>query len=214
MNTLSTWSPPVAVSLLLHAVLIALITHRMSVTAPDNKQVKTISVEMLGKMPAAASKPPLQKSDPVVTAAPAQKPIKSEPPAADNPSPEELQPATAATGLSNSKQQATNTATESSQPGLNIQPLSKLTRPPAFLHKIEPVYPGAEQRAGSQAYVLAEITIDAQGNVLEVKIMKSAGGAFDHAVTEALKKSIFMPGYIGKEAVAVRVLVPFRFNLR
>ncbi len=62
--------------------------------------------------------------------------------------------------------------------------------------------------------MLAEVTIDNKGSVVEVKIMKSAGNAFDTAVTEALKKSVFMPGYIGKEAVAVRVLVPFRFNLR
>jgi outer membrane biosynthesis protein TonB len=43
--------------------------------------------------------------------------------------------------------------------------------------------------------------------------VNSAGKNFDEAVMEALKKSMFVPGYIDREAVAVRVLVPFRFNL-
>lgn len=64
-----------------------------------------------------------------------------------------------------------------------------------------------------QANVLAEIAIDAEGNIQEVRIVKSAGAAFDAAVVEALKKSLFTPGYIGDKAVPVRFQVPFRFNL-
>jgi protein TonB len=109
--------------------------------------------------------------------------------------------------------QESNSVTASQASTKAIYPLSKLTRPPSFLRKIEPDYPAAERRAGSQASVLAEVTIDDKGNVLGVRIVKSAGKFFDDAVMDALKKSMFVPGYIDKEAVAVRVLVPFRFNL-
>lgn len=208
MNTFTTWSPPVAVSLLLHAALIVLITHRLSSTETVRNPSQTITVEMLNSRPAAEIKPRSQKAAPAVSAKPVQEPLKVEQP------PETGLPEKVIETAAPTSEQSRNPVTESSPGRLNIQPLSKLTRPPAFLHKIEPVYPLSEQRAGSQAYVLAEVTINDQGKVLEVKIMKSAGTAFDNAVTEALGKSIFTPGYIGKEAVAVRVLVPFRFNLR
>lgn len=98
-------------------------------------------------------------------------------------------------------------------PSEEIQPLFRLTRQPKPLGKIEPVYPASERRAGIQASVVAEVTIDSLGNIQNVHILKSAGNAFDAAVIEALRKSTFAPGYIGDKAVPVRFQVPFRFNL-
>lgn len=194
----STWYPPVALSLLLHATVITLLTYKIATSAPDKARVQTINVEMLGKTITQQKKPALLKPLPRLEPAKIEQPtVPEKPQAADD-----------------KAEQPSTSSPLPVQPGLNVQPLNKLTRPPAFLHKIEPVYPQAEQRAGSQANVLAEITIDAQGSVLEVKIVNSAGSAFDNAVKEALQKSKFVPGYIGAEAVAVRVLVPFRFNLR
>lgn len=93
------------------------------------------------------------------------------------------------------------------------QPLSSLSRMPGFKRKVQAVYPASERRAGIQAKVLAEVTIDAEGKVETVRIIKSAGKAFDLAVIEALQKSVFTPGYIGDEAVPVHFQIPFRFNL-
>lgn len=84
---------------------------------------------------------------------------------------------------------------------------------PSFLRKIEAVYPAPERRAGTQANVLAEVTIDSQGNVLNVRILKSGGAAFDEAVKQALQKSLFNPGMIEGKPVGTRFQVPFRFNL-
>jgi len=213
MKAFTTWTVPVAASLLIHAAMIALVTYRLSISSPDSKQLPTLTVELQAKSPTIISAPRLQKSNPIITAKPTQEPVKTEQPALLAP-PDELPQTSTDTPEQSSTRPTTLTANESNQPSLKIQPLNKLTRPPAFLRKIEPAYPAAEQRAGSQAYVLAEVTIDTQGIVLDVKIIKSAGNAFDIAVTDALKKSIFVPGYIGKDAVAVRVLVPFRFNLK
>lgn len=208
MKIFTKWASPVAVSLLLHTALLVLVTHQLFSTSPVKMQDQAITVELLGQTATLASKPRVQKSNPIVISKSIQEPVKTEQVPPVNSVPEESKMATAP------NEQTSNVSTETKQVSLTIQPLSKLTRPPAFLRKIEPVYPGAEQRAGSQAYVLAEVTIDDKGNVLEVKIAKSAGVHFDSAVIDALRKSIFVPGYIDKEAVAVRVLVPFRFNLK
>lgn len=211
MNIFANWSLPVAVSLLLHAMLIALVSYQPSSTSQNNN-LQTISVELQGLAAAPQSKPPVQKEKSILALKPLKEPATKEAiplvdtvqtePASTTPLPEPAPP------------QSDSTATGQQQPGLNLQPLSKLTRQPAFLQKIEPVYPGSEQRAGSQAQVIAEVTIDENGKVQRVKIVKSAGIHFDNAVIEALNKSMFTPGYINREAVAVRVLVPFRFNLK
>jgi len=208
MKTLATWSPPVAASLLLHAILIVLVTHQLSHTDPNKKLPQTISVELQGQSPVPDIKPSIQKAATLVKPRPDA--ISEEQKAADDSVPAK----TKITTQEQTPPQPASPAATQQQPALNVQPLSTLTRPPAFLRKIEPVYPGSERRAGSQAQVIAEVTIDQNGTVVGVKIVKSAGIHFDNAVTEALNKSMFTPGYIDKEAVAVRVLVPFRFNLK
>jgi periplasmic protein TonB len=208
MKTLASWTPPVAVSLLLHAAILVLVTHQLSDSGQNPKRMQTISVELLGQTPASVSKPRPPSSKQAETPPAIREPV------APGENPQLEQEKTPAATTETASPPAQDNISGASSKTSAIQPLGKLTRPPAFLRKIEPVYPAAEQRAGSQAYVLAEITIDEQGKVIEVKIMKSAGSAFDNAVSEALKKSVFVPGYIGKEAVAVRVLVPFRFNLK
>ena len=95
----------------------------------------------------------------------------------------------------------------------DIQPFFKLTRIPSFARKIEAVYPAAEKRAGVEAYILAEVTIDATGQVLSIRILKSGGAAFDDAVRESLSSSIFNPGMIDGRAVGTRFQIPFRFSL-
>jgi protein TonB len=204
MKTLNTWTPPVAISLLLHAVVIVLVTHQLSSSGPVKNPAQTITVALLGSVQPTEHKPQVQP----------KQPIRTEPVPIASAVPQDTQTTIATPEQTTSPSQESNAVAETKPSSLVIQPLSKLTRPPAFLHKIEPVYPVAEQRAGSQANVLAEVTIDDKGEVLEVRIVKSAGKHFDEAVMEALKKSKFVPGYINKEAVAVRVLVPFRFNLR
>lgn len=207
------WTLPVTASLLLHAVIIALATQKLSSTrtAPDNPQA--ITVELLNQEP--LSKPGLPQAKSRSIQKPLQEPLKPAPPTVtSNTTAETIQNSPEQTEQIVTQPPIPSATTGTSQASLNIQPLSKLSRPPSFLSKIEPIYPRAEQRAGSQAYVLAEVTIDEQGAIVEVKIVKSAGIAFDNAVKEALQKSTFVPGYMGQNAVAVRVMVPFRFNLK
>jgi protein TonB len=206
------WSLPIAVSLLLHAAVIVLATQKPSSSSTTPGKPQAITVELLNQENINIPSAPKANSRP--TQKPLQEPLKPEPPAITSNTAEPTAISPALTEQNITQPAVPSATTGVSQPSLNIQPLSKLSRPPSFLRKIEPVYPRAEQRAGSQAYVLAEVTIDEQGAIVEVKVLKSAGIAFDNAVMEALQKSTFSPGYMGQNAVAVRVLVPFRFNLK
>lgn len=213
MKIFANWSLPVAVSLLLHAILIALLGDPFANSGLPSSPPQTISVELLAQSPMAETKARPQQAKPILAL---KQSVTAE--LAAVPAPVPPDPVPLATKTATSQQQAptqsSSPAAENRQPALNVQPLGKLTRPPALLRKIEPVYPGSEQRAGSQAQVIAEVTIDENGLVHSIKIVKSAGMQFDNAVIEALNKSLFSPGYIDSEAVAVRVLVPFRFNLK
>lgn len=216
MKIFANWSLPVAVSLLLHAILIALLGYPFANSGLPNSPPQTISVELLAQSPMAETKARIQKAKPILALKPLRQSAIDEQVAVPDPVPPEPVPVETKTATSQAQvsPQPDSPATENRQPALNVQPLGKLTRPPALLKKIEPVYPGSEQRAGSQAQVIAEVTIDEKGMVHSIKIVKSAGMQFDNAVIEALNKSLFSPGYIDSEAVAVRVLVPFRFNLK
>lgn len=214
MKLLNTWILPVAVSLLLHTGLLVLVSYKFPATSPATNQAQAITVELSRSDSTPANKPRQQTVSPKVVKKPLQSEDKNRTPIVLNPATEAAPTTPTIPVETNADKQPANPAAESQQSRSGIQPISKLTRLPSFLQKIEPVYPRSEQRAGSQAYVLAEVTIDEKGVVQNVKIARSAGTAFDNAVIEALKKSIFVPGYIGQEAVAVRVLVPIRFNLR
>lgn len=205
MKINTTWTGPVAVSLLLHVAIVILLTKNIKLFNPEISPQESITVEFT-----AVQKNTI-KSDSykdVVKSSPVIPPVRQEEVPVTIAEPEKTQVTQAESQQPIDKQQPINAVK------LNVQALNKLTRPPSYLNKIEPAYPVAEQRAGSQATVLAEATIDEKGEVVEVKIVKSAGNNFDKAVIEALNKSKFTPGLIGKDAVAVRVLIPFRFNLK
>jgi protein TonB len=199
-KNISTWVIPISISLLLHLVLLQLFFLQKPTSLPVLKS-EILTVELQTRqIQQAVAKPRKQIqikqkiTEPVV-----QQPVVT------NTSSEK--PVTAKESAETPSSTTQNSETE-------VQPLSKLTRPPSFLTKIEPVYPATEQHSGSQAYVLAEITLDAEGKVLDIKITKSAGKYFDNAVIDAIKQSVFAPGYIDKQAVAVKVLIPFRFKLK
>ena len=209
MHKLTAWAPPVAASIFLHTLAIVLVSYQLSNSSTVIKQVQTINVGFLEQIAPNEKSPQPKKNNPPVKPAPVPVPI-----APVMTEKQEIKETPAETAQIVEERPTAEMPTSSQAAALNVQPLSKLTRPPAFLHKIDPVYPVSEQRAGSQANVLAEVTIDDKGNVRAVRIIKSAGENFDKAVREALLNSAFVPGYIDKQAVAVRVIVPFRFNLR
>ena len=210
MDNLTSWKVAVATSLLLHlsALLIVLLnTSNVNQTA-DSSQILSVELfnqQVLETKIQAKVQVKENKTKSVTQDAISEVKISKEVDKVENNQPPQkgVEENISATGKEETKQSI-----------VNVYPISKLTRPPGFIRKIEPIYPGSEQKAGSQAIILAEVTINELGNVIDVKIVKSASPTFDQAVLDALQKSKFSPGYINQEAVTVKVIVPFRFSLR
>lgn len=195
--------------ILLHAILLTLANSLPEQANAPLPQIIDVTLDM-----SPAAQPPAALPQP---AAPIEPPAKPAPPPAE-PQPEDVptpQPAPVAEAPAPLPPPAPPAPTQTSNepPAPEIQPLSRLSRMPGFSRKVEAVYPPAERRAGVQANVLAEVTIDAQGNVLAVRILKSGGAAFDEAVKQALQHSLFSPGMMEGRAVGTRFQVPYRFAL-
>ena len=211
MKNVTTWASPVAVSLLLHLTLLIVLTYNYSSNNLQANSTQTFTVELQASQPATSNKPHINKPKQITPSV--AKPVKQE---------NIIEKTLPTPVVQTEESKQTETTTVNQQPNyigenndqIKLQPLSKLTRLPSFLSKIEPVYPSAEQHAGTQATVLAEIMLDKEGKVLDIKIVKSAGLYFDNAVIDAIRKSRFNPGLIEQEPVAVKVLLPFRFKLK
>lgn len=187
----------ILLALLLHAL--ALLAFYWSPAEPLFTQRQTLEVSLEASTPDSSRE--LERRPP-----PKPQQVPETTPAPQVAQPSEAPPQQTPTPAAAPSQNSTPVAEE-------IQPLFRLTRMPGFLQKIEAVYPASERRAGIQANVLAEVTINAQGGVLDVRILKSGGATFDDAVKQALQKSTFTPGMIDNKPVGTRFQVPFRFNL-
>jgi TonB family protein len=81
-------------------------------------------------------------------------------------------------------------------------------------YQVKPRYPESARRAGAQGVTLLRIRVLESGRVGQVLIEKSAGYRdLDSAAAEAVKTWLFEPARRGKEAVAVWVLLPVKFEL-
>ena len=77
-----------------------------------------------------------------------------------------------------------------------------------------PHYPEAARREGVEGTVTLRFEVLASGKVGTVQVQRSAGRAdMDRAAVEAIRTWLFEPARRGKEAVAVWVTLPVRFEL-
>lgn len=91
--------------------------------------------------------------------------------------------------------------------------LAALARPLGG-YQVKPRYPESARKAGAQGVTLLRIRVLENGRVGQVLIEKSAGYRdLDFAAAEAVKKWLFEPARRGKEAVAVWVMLPVKFEL-
>jgi protein TonB len=84
---------------------------------------------------------------------------------------------------------------------------------PAFLHREMPVYPLIARKLGREGKVVLKLTIDENGNLLDVDVIEKAGYGFTEAAVEAVKKSTFLPAKKDGKPIASRALLPIRFRL-
>jgi len=85
---------------------------------------------------------------------------------------------------------------------------------PHFLRRVIPGYPQRAKSLHKQGTVILMLTIDTEGNIVDVKIVKKAGFGFDEAAVKALKESTFKAASRNGTSIACRALLPVRFQLR
>lgn len=91
----------------------------------------------------------------------------------------------------------------------------QLVSKPTFATRPGPVnYPRLAKRRGIEGQVLIEIWIDAKGQQLKQKLIKSSGAhILDKAALDAIKKWHFSSHLVNGKAIAHRVQIPVRFKL-
>ena len=89
----------------------------------------------------------------------------------------------------------------------------KPLEPPKLLEYVTAIYPEAAYAQGLEANVLAEIDIDAAGNVVDVRVIEPAGNGFDEAAVAAMKRFRFAPALKDGVPIPARVTYQYRFFL-
>src|SRR5579875_3547211 len=85
----------------------------------------------------------------------------------------------------------------------------------SYKNRNPPKYPIEALRQGHQGEVILDVTIDASGNVLDVKVEKSSGyRELDRAAVEAARKWRFNPGLKNGKPVGGVVRIPVNFSLQ
>jgi len=87
-----------------------------------------------------------------------------------------------------------------------------ITRAPDELSPVRPEYPEWAQDQGVTAVVVAQVTIDANGQVVDVRIVRSGGKDFDRSARAALAAARYRP-YI-KDGKAVPAVFERRFDFQ
>ena len=81
-------------------------------------------------------------------------------------------------------------------------------------YQIKPRYPESARRAGVQGVTLLRVRVLENGRVGDVLVEQSAGFRdLDLSAVDAVKKWLFEPARRGKDAVAVWVMLPVKFEL-
>lgn len=87
-------------------------------------------------------------------------------------------------------------------------------KPPRLIKKVEPEYPAEASRKRIEGLVILEATTDKEGNVSDVRVLKSKDPLLDQAAMDALRKWKYEPFYINGEPKGLVFTVTVRFKLK
>jgi TonB family protein len=92
------------------------------------------------------------------------------------------------------------------------QPAQRTIVPPKLVKFVEAEFPQSEAAAGKGATVVLQIAIDASGAVADVKVLESAGAAFDTAAVAAAKQFVFTPALVDGKPIPVKITYKYVFT--
>jgi TonB family protein len=90
----------------------------------------------------------------------------------------------------------------------------RLTRAPKLAKFVEAEYPEAEKASGRTASVVVQIAISATGTVDAVKVIESAGPAFDQAAVAAIQQFLFEPAEVNNRPSPIRINYRYDFVIK
>lgn len=79
---------------------------------------------------------------------------------------------------------------------------------------VQPKYPDAATKAGTEGTVYTKVSIDEKGKVTKVVVTKSDAEIFNQASIDAAMQWVFKPAMKDGKPIAVEVSIPFRFKLQ
>jgi protein TonB len=85
---------------------------------------------------------------------------------------------------------------------------------PRFLHKVVPCYPPFARKLAKEGAVLLRVTINEEGRVVDVEILKKGGFGFDEEAVKAIRESTFIPAKRDGRSFSCKALLPIRFELK
>lgn len=91
---------------------------------------------------------------------------------------------------------------------------SAFDTPPEPVKTVAPNYPESMKRVGTTGTSHVEVTIDAGGEVVAARIIKSTAGEYlDVEAIKAAKKWLFKPAKANGKPVKAKIVIPFEFKL-
>ena len=90
----------------------------------------------------------------------------------------------------------------------------RLTRPPRLTKFVQAEYPETEKASGRTASVVVQIAISATGTVDAVKVIESAGPAFDQAAVAAVQQFLFEPAEVNNRPSPIRINYRYDFVIK
>ncbi len=92
-------------------------------------------------------------------------------------------------------------------------PVFELSNLPSYKTRILPEYPKILKEEGVEGDVMLIVTIDDEGNVVDVKLKHSDHDLFTKAAVAAMKRCFFKPATKNGRPVSVEIDVPIKFIL-
>lgn len=100
--------------------------------------------------------------------------------------------------------------TNAPAPGEDAAPV--LTQAPKLLQFVEAPFPESAPVEQTQAIVILDLLLSETGSVLDVRVAKSAGQAFDDAAVAAARQFKFSPAHVNHRPTSIRIQYSYEFH--
>lgn len=92
-------------------------------------------------------------------------------------------------------------------------PIAVITKRPGIARRVLPDYPASVRELGIEGRVVLELTVDEQGRVTKIRVLRKLHPKLDEAARQAARKMRFTPALVNNTPVTVTIPYTFTFVL-